>query len=323
MRAYIIRRFILMIPTLFIVTLVVFFSMRMIPGSVLDLMVMEHAEEGGTDTGGAQIDVEAIRKKLGLDRPVHVQYMEWIGNMLRGHLGNSLWTGRSVASEIAAKLPVTMELGFLAFLISQVVAFPIGIYSALRQETVGDYVGRTFAILNLATPAFWLATMIMVFPSIWWGWSPSAVYIPFSKDPIGNLGQFLIPAILVGTAMSAATMRMLRTTMLEVLRQDYVRTAWSKGLRERIVVLRHVLRNAMLPVITIISGQISIMIGGAVIMEQIFSLPGMGRLFLDAIMTRDYPIVSTLNIFFAMIGLILIFLCDLSYAWLDPRVRLD
>ena len=322
MRQYMFRRLILMIPTMMVVTLVVFFSMRIIPGSVIDLMVMEHAEEG-SDTGETKIDVDAIRRKLGLDRPVHVQYLEWVGNLFRGRFGDSLWTGRSVAEDIVAKLPVTLELGFLAFVISQLVAFPVGIYSALRQETIGDYVGRTFAILNLATPAFWLATMIMVFPAIWWGWSPPAVLIPFSEDPWGNLGQFLIPAILVGTAMSAATMRMLRTTMLEVLRQDYVRTAWSKGLRERVIVIRHVLGNAMLPVITIISGQIGIMIGGAVIMEQIFALPGMGRLFLDAIQTRDYPIVSTLNVFFALIGLITIFLTDLSYAWLDPRVRFE
>jgi len=322
MRLYIIRRLLLMIPTLLVVTLVVFFSLRMIPGSIIDLMVMQHAADG-SDTSEAQVDVEAIRKKLGMHRPVHIQYFEWVGNFMIGNFGESLWTGRPIAEDIKLKLPVTMELGFLAFVISQLVAFPIGIYSALKQETIGDYLGRTFAILNLATPAFWLATIIMVFPAVWWRWSPPAVLIEFSEDPLGNLGQFLIPAILVGTAMSAATMRMLRTTMLEVLRQDYVRTAWSKGLRERIVVLRHVLRNAMLPVITIISGQISIMIGGAVIMEQIFALPGMGRFFLDAITTRDYTVVSALNVFFALIGLFTIFICDLSYAWLDPRVRYD
>jgi len=230
-------------------------------------------------------------------------------------------SGCGVITEIISKVPVTFELGLLAFLISQIIAIPIGIYSAIRQDSVGDLLGRTFAILNLATPAFWLGTMIMVFPSIWWGWSPAMRYIPFTEDPLGNLGQFLIPAALMGTAMSATTMRMLRTTMLEVLRQDYVRTAWAKGLRERIVVIRHVMRNALIPVVTIISGQIPIMIGGAVIMEQIFSLPGMGRLFLDSINRRDYPFVSGINVLLAGFGLVLILLTDLSYAYLDPRIR--
>jgi len=318
MRVYIVRRLLLMIPTLFVVTVVVFLMIRLLPGNVVELMVMEHSQE---QAGEVQLDVAAIEAALGLDKPWHVQYGEWIGGVLHGDFGQSLWTERSVSEDIAARLPVTFELGFLSFLIAQAVAFPIGIYSAIRQETWGDYLGRAFAILSLATPAFWLATMIMVFPSIWWGWSPPAVYIPFNEDPLENLVQFVIPAILLGTAMSATTMRMLRTTMLEVLRQDYVRTAWSKGLKERIVIIRHGLRNAMIPVITIISGQIPIMIGGSVIIEEIFALPGMGRLFLDAILTRDYPYVSALNLILAVVGLFLILLCDLSYAWLDPRVR--
>ena len=318
MRNYVIRRLILMIPTLFVVTVVVFLLIRMMPGNVIELMVMEHSQE---QAGEVNLDVAAVEAMLGLDKPWYVQYRDWIGNLLQGDLGLSLWTERSVNEDIAARLPITFELGFLSFLIAQLVAFPIGIYSAIRQETLGDYLGRAFAILSLATPAFWLATMLMVFPSIWWGWSPAAVYIPLVENPGGNLIQFTIPAILLGTAMSATTMRMLRTTMLEVLRQDYVRTAWSKGLKERIVIIRHGLRNAMIPVITIISGQIPIMIGGTVIIEQIFALPGMGRLFLEAIVTRDYPYISALNLILAVVGLLLILLCDLSYAWLDPRVR--
>ena len=318
MRNYVIRRLILMIPTLFVVTVVVFLLIRMMPGNVIELMVMEHSQE---QAGEVNLDVAAVEAMLGLDKPWYVQYREWIGNLLQGDLGLSLWTERSVNEDIAARLPITFELGFLSFLIAQLVAFPIGIYSAIRQETLGDYLGRAFAILSLATHAFWLATMLMVFPSIWWGWSPAAVYIPLVENPGGNLIQFTIPAILLGTAMSATTMRMLRTTMLEVLRQDYVRTAWSKGLKERIVIIRHGLRNAMIPVITIISGQIPIMIGGTVIIEQIFALPGMGRLFLEAIVTRDYPYISALNLILAVVGLLLILLCDLSYAWLDPRVR--
>jgi len=318
MRDYIIRRVLLMIPTLLLVTVVVFLTIRLIPGDVVELMVMEHAQTAG----GEQIDVAAIRQMLGMDVPPQVQYMRWIeGMLLHGDLGTSLWTGQSVTEDILLRLPITFELGLMAFIIAQLIALPIGLYSAIRQDTPGDYVGRSFAIICLAVPGFWLGTMIMVFPSIWWGWAPSPVYIPFKEDALANVGQFLIPAALLGMAMAGVTMRMLRTTMLEVLRQDYVRTAWSKGLTERVVIIRHALRNALIPVVTIISGQIPILIGGAVIIEQIFSLPGMGRLFLDAIMRRDYPFVSGINMLLASVGMVLILLTDLSYAYLDPRIR--
>jgi peptide/nickel transport system permease protein len=198
---------------------------------------------------------------------------------------------------------------------------PIGIYSAIRQDTAGDFIGRSFAIICIAVPSFWLGTMVMVFPSIWWNWSPPARYITFFQDPSQNLELFIIPAILLGMSMSGTTMRMLRTTMLEVLRQDYIRTAWSKGLRERVVILRHGLKNALIPVVTVIAGQIPVMLGGAVIIEQIFNLPGMGRLFLDSIMGRDYPYVQGINVFLAVIGMFIILATDLSYAYLDPRIR--
>ena len=319
MRNYVLRRVALMIPTIFVITIVVFLSIRLIPGSAVEMMAIEM---GSRESTGGQMDIAAVERMLGMDVPWHEQYLTWMQGMFtRLDFGDSLWLKRPVLPEILARLPVTFELGLLSFLISQVIAIPIGLYSAIRQDTMGDFLGRTFAIVNLATPAFWLATMIMVFPSIWWGWSPPMQYIPFAEDPMTNLEQFLIPAILMGTAMSATTMRMLRTTMLEVLRQDYVRTAWSKGLRERVIVIRHAMRNAMIPVITMISGQIPIMIGGAVIMEQIFSLPGMGRLFLDSINRRDYPFVSAINTLLAGFGMVLILLTDLSYAVLDPRVR--
>jgi peptide/nickel transport system permease protein len=308
-----------MIPTMLMVTIVVFLTIRLIPGSAVEMMAIEM---GSRESTGGQMDIAAVERMLGMDVPWHEQYLTWMQGMFtRLDFGDSLWLKRPVLPEILARLPVTFELGLLSFLISQVIAIPIGLYSAMRQDTMGDFLGRTFAIVNLATPAFWLATMIMVFPSIWWGWSPPMQYIPFAEDPMTNLEQFLIPAILMGTAMSATTMRMLRTTMLEVLRQDYVRTAWSKGLRERVIVIRHAMRNAMIPVITMISGQIPIMIGGAVIMEQIFALPGMGRLFLDSINRRDYPFVSAINTLLAGFGMVLILLTDLSYAFLDPRVR--
>jgi len=310
-----------MIPTMFVVTIVVFLMVRFIPGSIVELMAFEMVQSE-MGTGETAITTEHIQQALGLDQPMHVQYVQWMeGIFTRGDFGTSLWSNRPVLPEMMARLPITFELGFFAFIISQLVAIPVGIISAIRQNSWMDYAGRTFAIVSLATPAFWLGTMIVVFPSIWWGWSPEVELISFAEDPAGNLVQFLIPAALLGTAMSAATMRMLRTTMLDVLRQDYIRTAWAKGLREKVVVMRHALKNAMIPVITMVAGQLFIMIGGTVIMEQIFNLPGMGRLFLESIFRRDYPYVSGINLILASIGLVLILATDLSYAYLDPRIR--
>jgi len=321
MRDYLTRRLLLMIPTIFVVSVVVFFMVRFIPGDIVELMAFQRVT-GGAATKEAAVDENDIRHQLGLDVPAHIQYARWMqGIFTRGDFGSSLWTQRPVLPEMLKRLPITFELGFFAFIISQLVAFPVGVISAIRQDSWMDYLGRTFAIISLATPAFWLATLLIVFGSIWWGWSPPMEIVSFTEDPMGNLEQFVIPAALLGTAMSASTMRMLRTTMLDVLRQDYVRTAWSKGLRERIVITRHVMKNAMLPVITMVAGQLFIMIGGTVIIEQIFNLPGIGRLFIESCFRRDYPYVSGINFILASIGLLLILATDMSYAWLDPRIR--
>jgi len=202
-----------------------------------------------------------------------------------------------------------------------VVAIPIGAYSAVRQDTAGDYIGRSFSILMLAVPSFWLGTMVMVFPSIWWGWSPEVKFVRFSVDPVQNLGQMMIPAIILGTSLSAVTMRLTRTMMLEVLRQDYIRTAWAKGLGENLIVLRHALRNALIPVVTLIGLQAPLLIGGAVIMEQIFVIPGMGLLLLDAVNQRDYPIITGVFLVVGVAVMVINLLVDLSYGLLDPKVR--
>ncbi|MDE0228486.1 MAG: ABC transporter permease [Spirochaetaceae bacterium] len=211
----------------------------------------------------------------------------------------------------------------MAIVIGLVIALPVGIYSAIRQDTAADYLGRSFAILGLATPNFWLALMVVLYPAIWWGWSPSMELIPLAEDPLGNLGMFLIPSLILGTASAAATMRMTRTMMLEVLRQDYIRTAWAKGLRERVVVMRHAVKNALIPVVTLIGLQLPILIGGSVIMENIFNLPGLGRLMVVALEERDYPVVSGVNLFFATAVVLFNLLIDLLYSYLDPRVRYD
>lgn len=323
MRAYVIRRLLLIIPTLVVVSVMVFLAIRLVPGSVIDLMVAQHG--GGGDmpsSSGLQVNPEAIRSALGLDVPFHVQYGRWVRDIfLHGNLGASLWTQQTVVGALLERLPRTFELGLIAFIIAQLIAFPIGIYSAIRQDTAIDYVSRSAAIIGLAVPSFWLATMVMVYPSVWWNWSPQMEYIPFSIDPVKNISIMIIPAIIMGTAMAGATMRYTRTMMLEVLRQDYVRTAWAKGLRERVIVLRHALRNALIPVVTILIGQTSVLVGGSVIMEQMFNIPGMGRLLLDTLTKRDYPMVSGLNLIFGVFGLLGILMTDISYAYLDPRVR--
>ena len=320
----------LIIPTLFILSILVFLSVRFIPGDIIDSMASELGQLG------IVLDREALERMMGLDVPAHVQYGRWIGvlptpdfftgeshynGILQGTLGESLSGGYAIEEQILDRLPVTVELGVLAIIIGLLIALPIGIYSAIRQDTVADYAGRSIAIIGLATPNFWLALMVMIYPAIWWGWSPPMEWIPFTEDPLGNLGMFLIPSLILGTASAAATMRMTRTMMLEVLRQDYIRTARSKGLKERVVILRHAVKNALIPVVTLIGLQLPILVGGAVIMENIFNLPGLGRLMVTALNDRDYPVVSGVNLFFATMVVGINLMIDLIYPYLDPRVR--
>ena len=317
MRAYVIRRLLLIIPTLLLLTILVFLSVRFLPGDVIDAMLgrMEYDQPGASDR-------EALERMLGLDVPGYVQYARWLGGIfLHGSLGESLMGRGAVEEQIIDRLPVTVELGLLAIVIGLVIALPVGIYSAIRQDTAADYAGRSVAIIGLATPNFWLGIMVMIYPAIWWGWSPQMELIPFSEDPLGNLRMFLIPSLILGTASAAALMRLTRTMMLEVLRQDYIRTAWSKGLRERVVIIRHTIKNALIPVVTLIGLQLPILIGGSVIMENIFNLPGLGRLILVALNDRDYPLISGINLFFATAVMGANLVTDLLYAFLDPRIR--
>ena len=317
MRTYVIRRLLLVVPTLFLVTIVVFLVVRMIPGDVVDAMMADMVHLSPVDDELREI----IRHRLGLDLPVHVQYGRWIGGVLQADLGVSLRGEVPITPRILARLPVTFELGVFAIVIGLLISLPIGIYSAIRQNTIGDYAGRGIAVTFISVPTFWTATMVLIFPAIWWGWSPSMVLIRFTEDPLGNLGMFLVPAAILGMVLSGTTMRMTRTMALEVLRQDYIRTAWSKGLEEKVVVMRHVLKNALIPVVTIVGFQLPILIGGSVILEQIFVLPGIGTLLLDSIQKRDYPIVSGINLFLATAVVLINLVIDLTYAYLDPRVR--
>jgi len=320
MLAYSVRRLLLIIPTLLIVSLITFITIRIIPGSVVDAMI---TEMGGTITQESDAALrEMIEHRLGLDVPLHVQYGRWLkGIVLHGNLGESMWTQTSVTSEIAAKLPVTIELGLIALVVALLVSLPIGVYSAIRQDSVGDYIGRSFAIACIAIPPFWLGVMVVMYGAIWMNWSPPIFFTPFFEDPSENLAQIFIPGIILGMTLMGVNMRMIRAMMLEVLREDYIRTAWSKGLKERVVIIRHALKNAIFPVITLIGLQLPVLVSGAVILEQIFLLPGTGRYFLLAALKRDYTaitgIVMVLAVFIVFVNLAI----DLLYGYLDPRVK--
>ena len=314
MQAFIIRRLLALIPTLLFTSIIVFASIRLIPGDVIDLMLAHNDISTGTDRA-------LIEAALGLDRPIYIQYFSWIGAALQGDLGRSLWQNTAVTEQLATTLPITFELGALALIVALTVAIPIGIYSSMRQDTAGDYVARSFSLLMLAIPSFWLGTLVMVFPSVWWRWAPPLQYTPFLEDPLGNLGHMLVPAILLGLSMSAVTMRMTRTMMLEVLRQDYIRTARAKGLGENLVVMRHALKNGLIPVVTLIGLQAPLLIGGAVILEQIFVVPGIGLLLLEAVFQRDYPVITGVFLIVGVAILVINLMVDLTYGFLDPKVR--
>jgi peptide/nickel transport system permease protein len=311
-RRYVLRRLLVAIPSLLIASLIVFSLPRLLPGDAVQLMLDEKAYGK---------DLEDLRAKLGLNQPIHVQYVAWLGQVARGDLGQSLWTSRPVLEELALRLPVSLELGVLALLFAIVIAVPIGVLAAVRQDTLADYAMRSMAILGLSVPGFWIATLAILLPAIWWGWSPPIRFTTLSADPWAHVVQFLLPAFILGIASAAAIMRLTRGTLLEVLRQDYVRTAWSKGLRERVVVLKHSLKNALIPVITVLGIQVAQILGGTVIFETIFGLPGIGRFLFDAINQRDYPVIQGVNLLIVTVVVVTNLAVDALYALLDPRIR--
>jgi len=266
-------------------------------------------------------DLDDLRAKLGLDRPIHVQYTAWLGRLARGDLGESLWTRRPVVEELARRLPVSLELGVLALVFAILLAVPVGILAAVRQDTLADYTARSLAILGLSMPGFWIATLVLLMPAIWWGWIPRRPFVELTRDPWAHVSNFLLPAAILGVASAAGIMRLTRAMLLEVLRQDYVRTAWAKGLRERTVVLKHSLKNALIPVVTVLGLQVSAILGGTVIFETIFGLPGMGRFLFDAINQRDYPVIQGVNLVIVSVVVALNLVVDALYALLDPRIR--
>jgi peptide/nickel transport system permease protein len=312
-KRYLLRRLALAIPTLFLVSVLVFALMRLMPGDVATRMVEGHAYAP---------TLAALRHDLGLDRPVHAQYLEWIGGIVtRGDFGRSYWTRQPILDEFMRRFPVTLELAILTIVVSVVLGVLVGIVSAVRQDSVSDYVGRILAILALSIPYFGLAVLVVVLPSIWFKWTPVWSYVPFTTDPLENLKIMLVPAFVFGVTRAGPVMRIMRSALLDVLRQDYIRTAWSKGLAERPIILRHALKNAMIPVISLIGLQMPLYIGGSVIIESIFRLPGVGLFFFEALTRLDYPVVQSVNLIIAALVVGLNLLIDLSYAFLDPRIR--
>jgi peptide/nickel transport system permease protein len=310
---YLIRRLLLLVPTLIGVSIVVFVLVRLLPGDAATLQLQ--------DAKASAADEAALRAQLGLDKPIYLQYVDWVGTLVHGDLGHSFRSKQPIAQELAARVPVTLELGIVSLMIAAMVATSIGVISAVRQDTWLDYTARSAAIALIAIPAFWLGTLVVTLPSVWWHWTPPLQYVKFSQDPMKNLSIIIIPALILGLGLSGGLMRLVRTQMLEVLHQDFIRTASAKGLAERAVVTRHALKNAFIPALTVLGLQVGLLVSGTVVLESIFVLPGMGRYLLEAVQSRDYPAIQALNLIFATVIVVTNLIVDLLYGWLDPRVR--
>lgn len=314
MTTYLYRRLLISIPVLALVGLGVFSLLRILPGDAVLTLVGESGLLSDEAT-------ETIRHDLGLDQSFVPAFFSWVGGIFTGDLGDSLITGRAVTEQLQQAYPVTLQLAIMAIMITMLIAIPIGIVSAIRQDSVADYAGRIVSLTGLSVPDFLVATLILVFVGLWFQWSPPVVFTPFFEGPAQNLKGMIIPAAIIGFRFSSTSMRMVRSTTLEVLREDYIRTAWAKGLRERSIISRHVLKNAFIPVVTIIGTEFAYLMGGAVVVEFIFNLPGLGSMTLTAIQERDYPTVQATVLLFGGVVVFMNLLVDLTYGWLDPRIR--
>lgn len=316
MLAYTVRRILLMIPTLLGVAVLIFFMLRVMPGDDI-VEVMLRGE--GADVPQHVIDSE--RARLGLDQPVLVQFVSWMGGLLQGDFGVSMWTGRSVIYEIGIRFELSLQVAVMATILAILIALPLGTLSAVFRNTWIDHIVRVISIAGLAVPSFWLGMLIILFLLTFFGWIPSLTFTPFFEDPLKNLSQLIWPAVAVGYRYSAVATRMTRSALLEVMQEDYIRTARAKGVFERLVVARHAMRNALLPVITVIGLEFAFLIGGLVVTEQVFSLNGIGRLFVQAVTRGDYTMIQALVLLVAACFILVNFLIDMLYAAVDPRIR--
>lgn len=317
MAKYTVKRLLLLIPTLLFVCVIVFALLRLIPGSALDQIIYTMS------TAGIEIDQEAVAARLGLDKPAIEQFFIWAGNLLKGDMGQSLFQAESVWSIIKRQLPVTLELAILTLLFTNIISIPLGLFCAARQDAFVDKAIRVVSVIAMSVPIFWIGSLVLIYPAVWWGFSPEMKYVSFFVDPIKNLSMFIIPALLGAMTQSGAQIRMVRTMTLEVMRQDYVRTAWAKGVAERRILFRHAFRNAMIPVITIIGGSVAGLIGGSVILESMFNLPGIGQQVVTALTNRDYPLVQGCVLVFSIFVMLINLIVDLAYKKIDPRIELE
>lgn len=312
MGAYIVRRLALSAASLFIVTLLVFSLLRMVPGGLATALLKEDVSPEA---------VAALEASLGLDDPLPLQYVRWIGDVVRLDFGESLLDGRDIRGLLADRAPVTLQLGLMTLTFSVLMGIPVGILSAIKPDSVGDYVLRTIAILGLAIPSFWLATMFLIYAATWMNYSPPLFYEPLWANPALNLEMMIWPSLIGSLLGAAIMMRMTRAMMLEVIREDYIRTARSKGLTQRTVIVRHALRNALLPVVTIFGLSVASILSGSVVIETVFSLPGMGRLLVNSTLSRDLPVVQAIALVTGGVVMLVNICVDLTYAFLDPRLR--
>jgi peptide/nickel transport system permease protein len=314
MFAYIVRRLLFMVPTLLLLLFLVVFMVRLIPGNVTTLMLQDNGANAGSRA--------QLNHKLGLDKSLAQTYVEYVGHAVEGDFGRSLWSGQPVMGRVASRIPITLALMLEALVITVVIAIPVGVLSAVAQDTPLDYLLRGGSTLFLCVPVFVIATMVIILPAIWWGWSPNLQITSLGRDFVGTLRQLLLPAVIVGLGSAASLARITRTQMLEVLREDYVRTARAKGLSGSVVVLRHALRNGIIPVITTIGLIFGSALSGAVVIEQIFAIPGMGQLLLQSVNLRDYPFVQAIVVLIGVWVMLVNLVVDVSYGLIDPKIRL-
>lgn len=315
MQRYIVKRFLLMIPTLLGVAVLVFVLMRIVPGDIVELRYTLE---------GAAVSDELLaqeRARLGLDKPMTQQFVEWMGGILRLDFGTSMWTDNPVTHEIALRLHLSLQVAIMATIFATILSIPLGILAALKQDTWVDYAIRVFSIAGLAMPSFWFGILIILFLLIYFRWLPPMFFTPFWEDPWANLSQLIWPALAVGYRYSAVATRMTRSSTLEVLREDYIRTARAKGLWEKVVIVRHAMKNAMLPVITVLGLEFAFLVGGLVVTEQVFNLNGLGMLFVESVARRDYTMTQALVVLIGFTFILVNFVIDLLYAWFDPRIR--
>ena len=315
MAKYIVKRLLLMIPTLLGVAVLIFFLMRVVPGDIVELRF------AGESAFAQKENLDKERARLGLDRPLWEQFVTWMLGILRLDFGTSMWTGAPIIEEIKLRATLSFQLAVMATAIAVALAIPLGVVAALKQDTWVDYAVRVFSIAGLATPSFWLGIVLILALLIIFKWLPPMVYTPFWVNPWQNLAQLIWPALAVGYRYSAVATRMTRSAMLEVLREDYIRTARAKGLVQKLILTRHALKNAMLPVLTVVAIEFAFLIGGLVVTEQVFNLNGIGLLFVQAVAHRDYTLIQALVLLVAGIFIFMNFLMDIMYAWLDPRIR--